>query len=230
MRRVVRGETRRGAQDMLTSARETLMIDRRMGRRMAVSMLALLLALAMHGSGVAAQAPQGRGQAAPAAARTTAPLDLTGYWVSLITDDWRWRAVTPPKGDVLYIPVTDAARRAAQEWDPAKDEAAGEACRGDGAGGIMRLPGRLHITWDNDNTLKMEIDTGTQTRVFNFGNAQPPAGEATWQGFSVAQWELPSGARGARGRGPAPGPKPGAALRVETMKMRPGYWQKNGVP
>jgi len=176
----------------------------------------------------------GRGQGAPqppATARAAAPIDLTGYWVSLISDDWRWRVVTPPKGDVLYIPVTDAARRAAEQWDPAKDEAAGEACKGYGAGGIMRLPERLHVTWDNDDTLKMEIDTGQQTRIFNFGNVQAPAGEPTWQGFSRAEWELPSTARPARGRGgPTPGPHAGSSLKVMTSKMRPGYWQKNGIP
>ena len=94
----------------------------------------------------------------------------------MVADDWRWRMVTPPKGDVLYLPVTEAARRAAEQWDPAKDEAAGEACRGYGAGGIMRLPGRLHVTWENDNTLKIDLDTGTQTRVFNFGSVAGAGG------------------------------------------------------
>jgi hypothetical protein len=174
---------------------------------------------------------RGGGQQPPAAARTAAPIDLTGYWVSLITDDWRWRMVTPPKGDVLYMPVTDAARQAAQQWDPAKDEAAGEACKGYGAAGIMRLPGRLHITWENDNVLKIETDTGMQTRVLNFGNAQPPAGEPTWQGFSLATWELPGGGgRGGGRRGGGAGPRPGSSMRVVTTRMRPGYWQKNGLP
>ena len=80
--------------------------------------------------------------------------------------------VTPPKGDVLYLPVNDEGRRLAEAWDPAKDEAAGEACRAYGAGGIMHLPGRLHITWENDTTLKLETDTGQQTRLFVFGGAQ----------------------------------------------------------
>jgi hypothetical protein len=193
--------------------------------------------VALASSPVAAQQGgrgQGRGGAqggAPPSARANAPVDLTGYWVSLITDDWRWRAVTPPKGDVMYLPVTDAARRAAEQWDPAKDEAAGEACKGYGAGGIMRLPERLHVTWEGDNALKMEIDTGQQTRLFTFGDAQPPAGDPAWQGFSRAQWELPSAARGRGGRGAAPGtPRPGSAMRVVTTRMRPGYWQKNGVP
>ena len=166
---------------------------------------------------------------APPTARAAAPIDLTGQWVSLVTDDWRWRMVTPPKGDVLYLPVNDAGRRAAEQWDPARDEAAGEACRAFGAGGIMHMPGRLRISWENDTTLKLETDTGQQTRLFNFGDAQPPAGEPTWQGFSAARWELPGGG-GGRGRGAAAGPRPGSSMRVVTTRMRPGYYRRNGVP
>ena len=122
---------------------------------------------------VAQRGGRGQGGGGAASARDSAPLDLTGQWVSLVTDDWRWRMVMPPKGDVLYLPVNDAGRRAAEQWDPAKDEAAGEACRAYGAGGIMHLPGRLRISWENENTLKVETDTGQQTRLFNFGATQP---------------------------------------------------------
>jgi len=178
-----------------------------------------------------AAAQEGRGRGPAPTPRAAAPIDLTGYWVSLITDDWRWRMVTPPKGDVLYLPVNDAGRKVAEGWDPAKDEAAGEACRAYGAGGIMHLPGRLHITWQDDTTLKLDTDSGQQTRIFSFGAAKP-AGEPTWQGSSTATWELPAGGRG-RGRGAAaaanPG-RPGTSLRVETTNMRPGYYRKNGVP
>lgn len=175
----------------------------------------------------AAAQPGGRGQAPTP--REAAPIDLTGYWVSLVTDDWRWRMVTPPKGDVLYLPVNDEGRRIAEQWDPDKDEAAGDGCRAYGAGGIMHLPGRLHITWANDTTLTIETDTGQQTRVFHFGSPPPPSGEATWQGFSVANWDLPGGGRG-RGRGAGPASRPGTSLRVETSHMRPGYYRRNGVP
>ena len=153
--------------------------------------------------------------------RAGAPFDLTGYWVALVTDDWRYRMLTPPKGNADYLPVTPDARRVMGEWDPAKDEAAGEACRAYGAGGVMRLPGRLHITWENDTTLKMDLDAGTQTRRFQFG-ASAPAGEPSWQGSSVARWQLPGG----RGRGPATT----GQLVVTTNRLRPGYLRKNGVP
>ena len=167
--------------------------------------------------------PGGRGGPAgpPASGRAQAPFDLSGYWVSLVTDDWRYRMLTPPKGNADYLPVNAEARRLMGEWDPAKDEAAGEACRAYGAGGVMRLPGRLHITWENDNTLKMDLDAGTQTRRFVFGAAPPPS-EPSWQGSSTARWQLPSG----RGRGPATT----GQLVVTTNRLRPGYLRKNGLP
>lgn len=202
----------------------------------AVRFAALVAASVIVGSALwwagplAAQQPAGQPAAqAPPTPRAAAPIDLTGQWVSLVTDDWRWRMVVPPKGDVLYLPVNDAGRRMAEAWDPARDAAAGEACRGYGAGGIMHLPGRLRISWQDDATLKLETDTGQQTRLFNFGNTQPPA-EASWQGFSRAVWELPGGGRGRGGRGGAPAARPGSSMRVATSRMRPGYYRRNGVP
>ena len=165
--------------------------------------------------------------APPQVPKAAAPIDLTGYWVSLITDDWRWRMMTPPKGDYLYLPLNVEGRRIADAWDPAKDEAAGEQCRGYGAPSIMHLPERLHITWENDNTLKVDIDTGTQARVFHFDPPQPPASDASWQGYSVARWELDGPTGGRRGR---TAPARHGSLKVVTTRLRPGYFRKNGVP
>ena len=184
------------------------------------------LALGLASASAFAQ-PQGRGGAAPPAAanaRAQAPYDLSGYWVSMVTDDWRYRMLTPPKGNADYMPVNAEARTMMDAWDPAKDEASGEACRGYGAGGIMRLPGRLHITWEDDNTMKMDIDTGTQTRRFVFG-APTPASEPSWQGSSTSRWMFPPGARGRGAEKPQTG-----QLVVTTTRMRPGYLRKNGVP
>src|SRR5215469_4964392 len=162
---------------------------------------------------------QGRGTP-PRSPKDGAPIDLTGYWVSIVSEDWRFRMVTPPKGDYPDItPLNAAGKKIADAWDPAKDEAAGEQCKGYGAGNIMRIPERLHITWSNDTTLKMDTDAGTQTRLFRFGKPAPATGPPDWQGFSVANWE-----------GPASGRGPGGSLKVITTRMRPGYLQKNGVP
>jgi hypothetical protein len=184
--------------------------------------LALLFAIP---AGVSAQ--RGRGAAAAnTSAKAAAPIDLTGYWVSLVTEDWRWRMVTPAKGDYPSIPLNDAGKRAANAWDPSKDEAAGEPCKSYGAGNIIRQPGRLHITWDDDNTLRVDFDAGTQTRRFHFGDWRSPEGPPTLQGDSIAQWEF---AGGGRGRGQA-NPARGGDLKVVTSHLRPGYLQKNGVP
>ena len=175
----------------------------------------------------------GRGgapQAPPAAPRAAAPIDLTGFWVSLVTDDWRWRMVTPPKGDVLYLPVNAEGRRAAEAWDPAKDQAAGEQCRAYGAGGLMHLPGRLHITWQDERTIVVEADAGTQTRVLHFGGASPGGEAASLQGYSVAVWENDGPAGGGR-RGRAMNVKPvHGSLRTVTTHLKPGYFRRNGVP
>ena len=172
-------------------------------------------------AGAAPLKAQGRGPETP---RAAAPIDLTGYWVSVVTEDWRFRMMTPAKGDYPSIPLNAEGRRVADRWDPAKDEAAGDTCKAYGAAAIMRMPGRIHITWQDDLTVKVETDTGAQTRLFHFGRPQPPAGPPTWQGFSLAEWEYAGGGR--RGRAAVQG----GDLKVVTTHLRPGYLQKNGVP
>ena len=168
-------------------------------------MRVLLLAVLVAAAPLAAQT---RG-AAPDA-KSAAPVDLTGYWVSLITEDWRFRMITPRKGDYQNVPLTDQGRKVADAWDPAADEAAGNQCKAYGAGAIMRLPARFHFTWQDDNTLRVDSDTGMQTRLFHF---TPSAeGARTWQGSSAAQWQKPD------------------SLKVVTTNLRPGYLRKNGVP
>src|SRR5881397_2662407 len=102
---------------------------------------------------------RGRG-GPPQPARLAAPLDITGYWVSLIAEDWRWRMLTPPKGSYPSIPLNAEGKRIANQWDPARDEAEGNQCKAYGAAAIMLLPTRLHITWENDNTLRVDTDAG----------------------------------------------------------------------
>jgi hypothetical protein len=190
---------------------------------MRMRLLAAIAAVCLVGMPVAIEAQRGgggRGAAAPSNARDAAALDLTGYWVSVVTEDWKYRMVTPKKGVFDSLPLNAEGRKVGEAWDPAKDEAAGEQCRAYGAGNIMRMPGRVHLTWQDANTLKVEADTGTQTRVFHFGGA-PPAGEASWQGVSHAEWEYGGNARGAARTG---------NLKVTTTNLRPGYIRKNGAP
>ncbi|HEY1240220.1 MAG TPA: hypothetical protein VGF16_06665 [Bryobacteraceae bacterium] len=171
---------------------------------------------------------QGRGGPAgpPRSGKAAAPIDITGYWVSMIVDEWRFR-VDPQKGDILYLPLNPAARQVAAAWDPAKDEADGNQCKAYGAVGVMQRPGRLHITWQDENTLKVEADSGTQTRILHFGMGEAPGGEPSWQGYSVASWQVPGVGRG---RGSIPVPPRNGTLKVMTSKLRAGYIRKNGVP
>src|SRR4051812_2068213 len=128
---------------------------------------------------------------APLTPKANAPEDITGYWVSVVTEDWRFRMVTPAKGDYASVPLNAEGRKVADTWDPAKDEAAGEQCKSYGAPALMRVPGRVHVTWPDENTIKVETDAGTQTRLFHF-NASAPANEpASLQGYSVASWDGP---------------------------------------
>src|SRR5579864_676074 len=151
-------------------------------RRLAILTLTPFIVILSAGPEACAQGRGGPPPSPPLAAKAAAPIDPTGYWVALITEDWRYRMSVPPKGDYSGVPLNPAGRKAADAWDPATDEAAGEQCRAYGAAGIMRMPTRLHITWQDDNTLKLETDAGTQTRIFHFGQSDGAGGD--WQGFS----------------------------------------------
>lgn len=154
----------------------------------------------------------GRSGGPPQTPEQAAPLDLTGYWVSLVTEDWRYRMVTPAKGDYASVPINPAGRALADQWDPDKDIAAGQQCKAYGAAALMRVPTRLHITWADQNTLKIETDAGTQTRLLHFGTPTAPSSDSL-QGFSVADWDgIPRGRGFGLGFGPG-GPGGGGGGR-----------------
>jgi hypothetical protein len=195
--------------------------------------------LAMPLSYLAAQAPA---PAATGTARAAAPYDITGYWVSEVTEKWRFRMLVPDKNDYIQVPLNPEGRKIANAWDPARDQATGEACRSYGAAALLQVPGRLRISWQDDSTLRLDTDSGTQTRLFRFGTPPPPTGTPSWQGHSVAMW---GGADIRDRRDGQGGPvqdaegrlvvgqgqrKEADYLKVVTTRMRPGYLQKNGVP
>ena len=189
----------------------------------------------------------------PVAARDAGPIDLTGYWVAVVSEDWRHRMATPRKSDYESVPLNAEGRRVADTWDLNADNAAGLECKAFGVGGIMRQPTRLHIAWQDDDTLRIDFDAGTQTRLLEFDTTSLPAGERTWQGHSLAEWRRPPGggagpvraqignsagpvAPGGGGRGQRGGPPlsssltEGGSLHVTTTHFREGYLRKNGVP
>src|SRR4051812_9292809 len=169
--------------------------------------LALLLALPF---GVLAQGGGGQGGgrgAAPGApvaapaAKSTAPVDLTGYWVSIVTEDWieRMAPDSPPSGTGRggrgVFPGGGGAEPAATR--PAN----ADPCRVYAAGGSLRVPGRLNITWADDNTLQLDMDAGKQTRLLRFSATQAPPTERSPQGYSIATWETGRGGGFGGGRG-----------------------------
>jgi hypothetical protein len=193
------------------------------------------------GVGNSAEAQRGRGAGPggpPPSPQASAPIDLTGYWVAIVTEDWRWRMVTPPKGDFASIQnlMTPEARKLADAWDPASDG----SCLAYGAAGLMRMPTRLNISWENESTLKIETDAGQQTRRLTFDRAAAAPAARSLQGHSVAEWERPAGG----GRGGAPGGGPPAAapaapaapaprigsLKAVTTNLSGGWLRRNGVP
>ena len=188
-----------------------------MNRRLVVSVVAMFVAV---GGFFPVHAQRGVGPPIPSTAKASAPIDLTGYWVSVISEDWRFRMMTPPKGDFRGVPLTTEGLRVANAWNPAAVVPASDQCKAYGAGAIMRVPGRLHINWQDDNTLRLDTDAGTQTRLFVFG-AAPAAAEPSWQGQSFAEWQYAPAARGAVRSG---------NLKVVTTNLRAGYVRKNGAP
>ena len=226
-------------------------------RRNAAHVIALLL-LSTVPVGVGAQRGRGAAAGPPASAQASAPIDLTGYWVAIVNEDWRWRMVTPKKGDYASIAnlMTPEARKIADSWDVSQDG----SCLAYGAAGLMRMPTRLHVTWENESTLKVETDAGQQTRRFVFDKSVAAPPQRSLQGYSTAEWErvpagrggpggLPPGGGPPGGPPPAPGagagregrgaPPPAAAaapvarggsLKVVTTNLSPAWLRKNGVP
>ena len=204
------------------------MTGRATGRQIVYALAATLVVTAIVPSALAQQGRGGGPPPQPAQSpRAAAPIDLAGYWVSIVNEDWRWRMVTPPKGDVASVPVSPEGRKIAESWDPATDG----SCLAYGAAGLMRIPTRLHITWENDTTLKIDTDAGTQSRRLLFNRATPPPAAKSLQGFSLAEWERGGGRGGPRGGGGGGG---GAAavgnLKVTTTSLNGGWLRKNGVP
>ena len=180
---------------------------------------------------------------APGTARAAAPYDMTGYWVSEVTEKWRYRMVVPDKGDYVQVPLNPEGRKVANAWDPARDQASGEACKSYGAAALLQVPGRLHISWQDDSTLRLDTDSGTQTRLFRFGAVSVAECNAVVAGtFGGDVGRRPNRGTGATARaGQCRMRRAGwssrrhsgrkrTISRWSTTRMRPGYLQKNGVP
>ncbi|HTT04713.1 MAG TPA: hypothetical protein VMF64_05440 [Steroidobacteraceae bacterium] len=191
--------------------------------------LVLLVSVATQSASYA-QGRDGRGP--PPTAQAGAPIDLTGYWVSLVTQDWIFRMVTPRRDDYSNVPLNEAGIRVMNAWDPARDVAAGEQCKSYGAPAIMRVPEHLHITWQDSQTMKVQTDAGRQTRLFHFVGSDADRGARSLQGYSVAIWQVQrTRADTGGGRAARPtGPPVWGDLKVMTGNLAAGYLRKNGIP
>jgi hypothetical protein len=97
----------------------------KMRRKPATRITSIIFSLACWG--LYAQNPgAGPGAGAGASAKATAPADFTGQWISVVTEDWRYRMIVPKKGDYAGVPLSPLGRKLAENWDPARDEASGE--------------------------------------------------------------------------------------------------------
>ncbi len=166
-------------------------------------------------------------QLTTATASESAMFDPTGYWVSVVSEEWRWRMLTPPKGDYASIPLNSAGRAVADAWDPTS-QPADESCRQYGAAGLIRIPGRLHIEWESDDTLRIDFDAGMQTRFLRFNEASGNE-QQSLQGNSRARWHKQPQARGLA-FGPPDASGSGGTLIVVTDNTTGGYLRSNGVP
>src|SRR5437867_8221000 len=186
--------------------------------------------------GPAAAAPAGQrggGGAGAGSAKAAAPVDITGYWVSIVTEDWIERMCPdcPRSGTGGRGGGGGGFGGGQGAPAPAPTAANADPCRAYGAGGSLRVPGRLDITWADDNTLQIDMDAGTQTRLVHFNPIQPPSTEKTLQGYSAGTWEV-GGGGGGRGGGGGGGRGGGGAaggtarwgsLKVVTTNMKGGY-------
>ena len=206
--------------------------------------LSALTFAALAAASLAAQQPPAQQPAPAQTPRSVAPIDLTGNWVAIVNEDWRWRMITPEKGDYTSVPLNPAGRAEADKWTPAQDG----GCQAYGVANLMRMPTRVRISWQDDATLKIETDAGQQTRLLHFGSAMgpgpaAPSGERSLQGYTSANWDFagppprgggPGGGGGGGGGGgrggPPPAPPKFGTLRAVTTNHTAGWLRKNGVP
>lgn len=177
------------------------------------------------GSQVLAQ--PGRQEGPPPTPQQAAPFDMTGYWVSVVTEDWRWRMVVPPEGDTGSIPLNQAGEELANAWRA--DDSELETCLAFGGAGIIRYPGRLHISWDDEQTLRIDFSAGNQSRLLHFDGDASAQMSNSLQGYTTANWYKERQTRGLGFGGPVRSFE-GGNLHSTTSHLTPAYLQRNGIP
>jgi hypothetical protein len=168
-----------------------------------------------------------RQTSSPPTPQQAAPFDMTGYWVSVVTEDWRWRMLVPPEGDAGSIPLNQAGEELANAWRA--DDSELETCLAFGGASIMRYPGRLHISWDDEQTLRIDFSAGNQSRLLHFGGDASTQMNASLQGYTTASWYKERQTRGLGFGGPVRSFE-GGNLHSSTSHLSAAYLQRNGIP
>ena len=141
-----------------------------------------------------------------------AEADLTGYWEAILHEDTLFRTAGPPIGEYIGLPINDAARAIANDWNPEDGYKPENQCKMHGAAYIMRSPIRIFVAQDDEVTIsiKIELEMGRERKIYLDGRPAPE-GPPTDMGHSVGVWE-------------------GDMLTVTTTNMTEKYIRRNGVP
>ena len=169
-----------------------------MGKRSALQMIVALLV------------------ATPAAAQ----IDFTGEWGPAYHEDRPERIPGPELGDYMGLPISDAARRAADSWDADRISIVTQyQCRPHSSDYGMRGLGNLRV-WREMNPANQQLIAfhtympawGSERTIWMDGRPHPAEyAEYTFQGFSTGTWE-------------------GNTLVVTTTHLKTNYYRRNGVP
>lgn len=155
----------------------------------------------------------------PALTPAHAQVNLAGGWGFRFHEDYSDRWPGPRAGDYMGLPINDAARMAADSWNPALITMPERQCIPHPSDYGTRSPANL-VWWS-------EVDPGTQRivawkfrlswmsperTIWMDGRPHPPANARhTRQGFTTGKWE-------------------GDTLVTWTTHLKLGYVKRNGVP
>lgn len=137
--------------------------------------------------------------------------DITGFWDSMLTEEYRIRLYGPEAGEIDGLPLNERGRQAALNFDPNEYYKPENQCRKHGGAYVMRGPFAKQFVYEDDGTLLIRIELEAQTRRIYLDGREPPSDEHTGLGHSVGRWE-------------------NGILTVTTTQMTPYYHRRNGVP
>ena len=144
-----------------------------------------------------------------------AEADLSGFWGPRVHEDHKYRWEGPEHGEYDGLPLTAEAYAIADAWDPMEYYRPENQCSPMGITMILRIPGNVHISYEDENTLRIDSEIFGMTRRVYLDARPREDGPLTWGGHSLGEWEADT-------------------LKVVTTHMLPGTGhgglRRNGVP